>query len=57
MVLMYVGSIELVWDGKIWKMGENTFWAFSSDMYQYTLNLYRYMLGSGHFGPTCTVHV
>ena len=23
MVLMCVGSIELVWDGKIWKMGEN----------------------------------
>ena len=44
MVLMCVGSIELVWDGKIWKNGrKHTFWAFSGDMYQYTLNMYRYM--------------
>ena len=55
MVLMCVGSIELVWDGKIWKNGrKHTFWAFSGDMYWYTLNMYRYILGSGHFGPTCT---
>ena len=27
--------------------GKHTFWAFFGDMY-------RYMLGSGHFGPTCT---
>ena len=31
-----------------------TFWAIFGDMYRYTLNMYRYMLGSGHFGPTCT---
>ena len=44
MVLMCVESIELVWDGKIWKNGrKHTFWAFSSDMYRYTLNMYRYM--------------
>ena len=37
------------------KMGEkHIFWAFFGDMYRYTLNMYRYMLGSGHFGPTCT---
>ena len=41
--------------GKYGKMGEkHTFWAFLGDMYRYTLNMYRYMLGSGHFGPTCT---
>ena len=40
---------------KYGKMGEKyPFWAFFGDMYRYTLNLYRYMLGSGHFGPTCT---
>ena len=33
---------------KYGKMGEkHTFWAFFGDMY-------RYSLGSGHFGPTCT---
>ena len=37
------------------KMGENTHSGhFSGDMYRYTLNMYRYMLGSGHFWPTCT---
>ena len=36
-------------------MGEKyTFWAFSGDMYRYTLNMYRYSLGSGQFGPTYT---
>ena len=30
------------------------FWAFSGDLYQYTLNLYRYNLGSGRFWPTYT---
>ena len=44
--------------GKIWKYGnmgeKHTFWAFFDDMYRYTLNMYRYMLGSGYFGPTCT---
>ena len=40
---------------KYGKMGENTHSrAFSSDMYWYTLNMSRYMLGSGRFGPTCT---
>ena len=40
---------------KYGKMGEKyTFWAFFGDMYQYTLNMYRYSLGSGHFGPTRT---
>ena len=24
------------------------------DLYRYTLNMYRYSLGSGHFAPTCT---
>ena len=37
------------------KMEEKqTIWALFGDMYWYTLNIYRYMLGSGHFGPTCT---
>ena len=30
------------------------FWAFSRDLYRYTLDLYQYSLGSGHFWPTCT---
>ena len=30
------------------------FWAFSGDLYWYTLDLYRYSLGSGRFWPTCT---
>ena len=43
------------WVAKYGKMGEKyPFWAFFGDMYRYTLNLYRYMLGSGHFWPTCT---
>ena len=55
MVLKCIWSIELVWGRKCMKNGRKyTFWAFSGDMYQYTLNMYRYMLGSGHFGPTCT---
>ena len=29
------------------------FLAFSGDLYQYTLDLYRYNLGSGCFWPTC----
>ena len=40
---------------KYGKMGEkHTFWAFLGVMYWYTLNMYQYMLGSGHFWPTCT---
>ena len=40
---------------KYGKMGEkHTLWAFFGDMYRYTLNMYRYMLGSGHFRLTCT---
>ena len=36
------------WVAKYEKMGEKyPFWAFLGDMY-------RYMLGSGHFGLTCT---
>ena len=31
------------------KRRKYTFWAVFSDMYRYTLNLYRYTLGSGHF--------
>ena len=43
------------WVAKYGKMGEKyPFWAFSGDMYRYTLNMYRYMLCSGHFGPMCT---
>ena len=40
--------------GKIWKNGRktNNLGTFG-DMYRYTLNMYSYMLGSGHFGPTC----
>ena len=30
------------------------FWAFSGDLYRYTLDLYRYSLGFGHFWLTCT---
>ena len=55
MVLMCVWSIEWNWVAKYGKMEQkHTFWAFSGDMYRYTLNMYWYMLGSGHFGPTCT---
>ena len=40
---------------KYGKMGEkHTLWEFFGDMYLYTLNMYQYSLGSGHFGPTCT---
>ena len=43
------------WVAKYGKMGEKyPFWAFFGDMYRYTLNLYRYMLGFGCFWPTCT---
>ena len=55
MVLICVRSIEVNWVSKIWKNGRKyTFWAIFGDMYRYTLNMYWYMLGSGHFGPTCT---
>ena len=40
---------------KYGKLGEKyPLWAFFGDMCRYTLNLYRYMLGSGRFWPTCT---
>ena len=40
MVLMCVGSIELVWGGK---MGEKpTFWAKFEHLYWYRSELYRY---------------
>ena len=43
------------WVAKYGKIGEKyPFWAFLGDMYRYTLNMYQYMLGSCHFGPTCT---
>ena len=43
------------WVSKYGKMGEkHTFWAIFGDMYRYTLNLYQYTLGSGHFWPRCT---
>ena len=43
------------WVAKYGKMGEKyPVWAFSGDMYRYTFNMYRYMLGSGHFRLTCT---
>ena len=43
------------WVVKYGKMEQkHTFWAFSGDMYWYTLNMYRYSLGSGRFGPICT---
>ena len=43
------------WVEKYGKMEEQqTIWALFGDMYRYTLNMYRYMLGSGHFWPTCT---
>ena len=55
MVLMCVWSIELNWVAKYGKMEQkHNFLAFSGDMYKYTMNMYWYMLGSCHFGPTCT---
>ena len=55
MVLMCIGSIELIWVAKYGKMEQKyPFWAFSGDMYRYTLNMYRYILGFGRFWPTCT---
>ena len=61
MVLMCVGSIELVWDGKRMKNGRKyRFWAFSGDMYWYTLNMYRYTLPElnmyRYMCGTCAVH-
>ena len=48
MVLKCIWAIELNWVEKYGKMEEkHTIWALFGDMY-------RYMLGSGHFGPTCT---
>ena len=55
MVLKCIWTIELNWVEKYRKMEEkHTIWALVGDMYRYTLNMYRYMLGSGHFGPTST---
>ena len=52
---MCILMIGLIWVSTHGKMGEKyTFWAFFGDMYRYTLNLYRYSLGSGRFWPTCT---
>ena len=43
------------WVSKYGKMDEkHTFWAIFSDVYQYTLNMYRYTLCSGQFWPMCT---
>ena len=43
------------WVAKYGKMGEkHTLWAIFGDKYRYTLNLYRYILGSGLFWSTCT---
>ena len=36
---------------------KDTFWAFSGDVYRYTLNMYRYTLCSGHFGQCVPVHI
>ena len=36
---------------------KDTFWAFSGDVYRYTLNMYRYTLYSGHFGQCVPVHI
>ena len=55
MVLKCIWTIESNWVEKYGKMEEkHTIRALFRDMYRYTLNMYRYMLGSGHFGPTCT---
>ena len=55
MALRCIWSIELIGYQKYGKIGQkHTFLAFFGDMYRYTLNMYRYMLGSGHFWPTCT---
>ena len=55
MILMCVGSIGVIYGGKCMKNGgKYTFWAIFGDMYRYNLNMYRYILASGHFGPTCT---
>ena len=41
--------------GKVWKNRRKThILGISGDMYWYTLNMYRYILYSGHFRPTCT---
>ena len=41
--------------GKVWKNGRKThILGISGDMYRYTLNMYRYILCSGYFWPTCT---
>ena len=43
------------WVSNYGKMGEkHIFWEIFGDMYWYTLNLYRYTLGSGHLWPRCT---
>ena len=40
--------------GKVRKNGRKThILGISGDMYRYTLNMYRYILCSGHFWPTC----
>ena len=42
---------------KVWKNVRKTHILSTfgfGDMYRYTLNLYRYTLGSGRFWPTCT---
>ena len=36
---------------------KDTFWAFPSDVYRYTLNMYQYTLCSGHFGQCVRVHI
>ena len=40
---------------KVYEKGRKyTFWAFSGEVYLYTLSLYQYTLSSGHFWPMCT---
>ena len=55
MVLKCIWTIELNWVEKHGKMeAKHKIWALFGDMYRYTLNMYQYMLDSGHYGPTCT---
>ena len=55
MLVLMKDVIGVIFGRKCMKNGRKyTFWAFFGDMYRYTLNMYWYMLSSGHFGPTCT---
>ena len=55
MLVLMKDVIGVIYGRKCMKNGRKyTLWEIFSDMYWYTLNLYRYSLGSGRFWPTCT---